>query len=121
MKQTTNSILMIRPVAFRMNEQTAVNNYYQKVLDGLLPATVNSKAQQEFDSFVNNSLLDKNEREEFGKQTINDFEDIMKRIFPNAGLKKYFSLIRDKELQMHHETLQNAAKSMKNLNGYGKY
>jgi hypothetical protein len=35
-----------------MNEQTAVNNYYQKVLDGLLPATVNAKAQQEFDAFV---------------------------------------------------------------------
>ncbi len=52
MKQTTNSILMIRPVAFRMNEQTAVNNYYQKVLDGLLPSTVNAKAQQEFDVFV---------------------------------------------------------------------
>ena len=53
MKQTTNSILMIRPVAFRMNEQTAVNNYYQKVLDGLSPETVNAKAQQEFDAFVN--------------------------------------------------------------------
>jgi hypothetical protein len=52
MNQTTNSILMIRPVAFRMNEQTAVNNYYQKVIDGLLPATVNAKAQQEFDAFV---------------------------------------------------------------------
>ncbi len=52
MKQTTNSILMIRPVAFRMNEQTAVNNYYQKVLDGLSPDTVNAKAQQEFDAFV---------------------------------------------------------------------
>jgi hypothetical protein len=52
MKQTTNSILMIRPVAFRMNEQTAVNNYYQKILDGLLPATVNAKAQEEFDAFV---------------------------------------------------------------------
>jgi hypothetical protein len=52
MKQTTNSILMIRPVAFRMNEQTAVNNYYQKVLDNLLPATVNAKAQEEFDTFV---------------------------------------------------------------------
>jgi hypothetical protein len=52
MKQTTNSILMIRPVAFRMNEQTAVNNYYQKVLDGLLPETVNAKAQAEFDAFV---------------------------------------------------------------------
>lgn len=52
MNQTTNSILMIRPVAFRMNEQTAVNNYYQKVIDGLLPSTVNAKAQQEFDAFV---------------------------------------------------------------------
>ncbi|MGE8339868.1 MAG: citrulline utilization hydrolase CtlX [Flavobacterium sp.] len=52
MRQTTNAIVMIRPVAFRMNEQTAVNNYYQKVLDGLLPSTVNAKAQQEFDAFV---------------------------------------------------------------------
>jgi hypothetical protein len=52
MKQTTNSILMIRPVSFRMNEQTAVNNYYQKVLDGLTPDTVNAKAQEEFDAFV---------------------------------------------------------------------
>ncbi len=52
MNQTTNSVLMIRPVAFRMNEQTAVNNYYQKVLDNLSPETVNTKAQQEFDTFV---------------------------------------------------------------------
>ena len=52
MKQTTNTVLMIRPVAFRMNEQTAVNNYYQKVLNGVLPATVNAKAQAEFDHFV---------------------------------------------------------------------
>ena len=44
---------MIRPVAFRMNEQTAVNNYYQKILDGLSPETVNAKAQEEFDTFVN--------------------------------------------------------------------
>ncbi len=44
---------MIRPVAFRMNEQTAVNNYYQKVLDGLSPETVNAKAQEEFDTFAN--------------------------------------------------------------------
>jgi len=52
MKQTTNFILMIRPVAFRMNEQTAVNNYYQKVIDGLSVQTVNARAQQEFDLFV---------------------------------------------------------------------
>lgn len=52
MKQTTNFILMIRPVAFRMNEQTAVNNYYQKVIDGLSTQTVNARAQQEFDLLV---------------------------------------------------------------------
>lgn len=52
MNQTTNSVLMIRPVAFRMNEQTAVNNYYQKALEDLLPAAVNTKAQEEFDVFV---------------------------------------------------------------------
>lgn len=43
---------MIRPTAFRMNEQTAINNYYQKVLDNLSPETVNAKAQEEFDTFA---------------------------------------------------------------------
>ena len=52
MQQTTNTILMVRPINFRMNEQTAVNNYYQKVLDNMLPETVNAKAQQEFDGYV---------------------------------------------------------------------
>lgn len=52
MKQITNTVLMIRPIAFRMNEQTAVNNYYQKVLDALTPETVNTKAQEEFDHFA---------------------------------------------------------------------
>ncbi|MES2239756.1 MAG: arginine deiminase-related protein [Bacteroidota bacterium] len=52
MKQISNSVLMIRPVAFRMNEQTKVNNYFQKELNGLLPAALNAKAQQEFDALV---------------------------------------------------------------------
>jgi hypothetical protein len=52
MRQISNSILMIRPVSFRMNEQTAVNNYYQKVLENLTPETVQLKALQEFDTFV---------------------------------------------------------------------
>jgi hypothetical protein len=43
---------MIRPVAFRMNEQTAVNNYYQKVLNNLSQESLNVKAQDEFDAFV---------------------------------------------------------------------
>tara|TARA_R110002095_G_scaffold337_8_gene2017 strand:+ start:2365 stop:3300 length:936 start_codon:yes stop_codon:yes gene_type:complete len=52
MQQTTNTILMVRPVNFRMNEQTAVNNYYQESIDGVLPETINTKAQKEFDGFV---------------------------------------------------------------------
>lgn len=52
MKQTTNTILMIRPISFRMNEQTAVNNYYQKEVTKTLPETVNSRAQNEFDAYV---------------------------------------------------------------------
>ena len=52
MKQTTNVILMVRPVGFRMNEQTAVNNYYQQELVDTLPATINAKAQREFDDLV---------------------------------------------------------------------
>ena len=51
MKQTTNSILMIRPVNFRMNEQTAVNNYFQETL-AIKNAEINAKAQEEFDAFV---------------------------------------------------------------------
>lgn len=51
MAQTTNSILMIRPVNFRMNEETAVNNYFQEELD-LKNSEINAKAQVEFDDFV---------------------------------------------------------------------
>ncbi|WP_299555398.1 citrulline utilization hydrolase CtlX [Seonamhaeicola sp.] len=53
MLQTTNTILMIRPVNFRMNEQTAVNNYYQKPMGDVLPVAVNKKAKEEFDAYVN--------------------------------------------------------------------
>lgn len=51
MRQVTNTILMIRPVHFRMNEQTAVNNYYQEESD-LSKTEANIKAAEEFDSFV---------------------------------------------------------------------
>ena len=80
MQQTTNTILMIRPINFRMNEQTAVNNYYQKVIDNLMPKTVNAKAQQEFDAFVEKlksvgvKVIVVNDSEEF---------DTPDSIFPN--------------------------------------
>ena len=50
-QQITDTILMIRPVAFRMNEETAVNNYFQEDIN-LQNAAINKKAQQEFDAFV---------------------------------------------------------------------
>ncbi len=50
--QNTNTILMIQPVSFRYNEQTAVNNYYQKVPNGLTPENAQEKALQEFTDFV---------------------------------------------------------------------
>lgn len=52
MRQITDTILMIRPVSFRMNEQTAVNNYYQKKEEGVSSETVQFRALQEFDAFV---------------------------------------------------------------------
>lgn len=49
--QITDTIVMIRPVAFRMNEQTAVNNFFQEDI-ALKNAEINTKAQEEFDAFV---------------------------------------------------------------------
>ncbi|MGM5469751.1 citrulline utilization hydrolase CtlX [Flavobacteriaceae bacterium LMO-SS05] len=51
MQQTTNTILMIRPVNFRMNEQTVVNNYFQEDVN-LRDSEINAKSQEEFDAFV---------------------------------------------------------------------
>ncbi|MDO5608594.1 MAG: arginine deiminase-related protein [Capnocytophaga sp.] len=51
MRQLTNTILMIRPVRFRMNEQTAVNNYFQTELSAS-DKLINEKAQKEFDQFA---------------------------------------------------------------------
>jgi hypothetical protein len=49
--QITDTILMIRPASFRKNEETAVNNYFQKSTEELHQET-NAKAQNEFDAFV---------------------------------------------------------------------
>jgi len=80
MNQITNTILMVRPVSFRTNEQTAVNNYYQKVLDSLTPETIQFKALQEFNDYVS-------KLKEIGVQVIviddtNEF-DTPDSIFPN--------------------------------------
>ena len=50
-KQLTNTVLMVRPVRFRMNEETIVNNYFQEEMD-LKNEEINRQAQQEFDALV---------------------------------------------------------------------
>ncbi len=49
--QITDTILMVRPINFRLNEQTAVNNYFQEEL-AIKNSEINAKAQEEFDAFV---------------------------------------------------------------------
>jgi len=51
-KQTTHTLLMVRPATFRLNEQTAVNNYYQTQFQNQPAVDVNQLAQQEFDGLV---------------------------------------------------------------------
>ena len=45
MQQTTDTILMVRPINFRKNEQTAVNNYFQEDI-----ALKNAEINKEFSS-----------------------------------------------------------------------
>ena len=53
MQQITDTILMVRPAGFRMNEQTKVNNFFQEELDlNLQENQINERAQKEFDAFV---------------------------------------------------------------------
>jgi hypothetical protein len=50
--QNTNNLLMIRPVAFALNAETATDNHYQQQVEGLSEASAQSQAVKEFDAFV---------------------------------------------------------------------
>ena len=51
-KNATNTLMMVRPVAFALNEQTAVDNFYQK--KGTSEQNAQKMACKEFDGFVKN-------------------------------------------------------------------
>lgn len=51
MKQIANTLLMVRPVNYRLNEETAINNFFQQTMD-LSTEAITKKAQEEFDEFV---------------------------------------------------------------------
>ncbi len=50
--QLTSTILMVRPIAFRYNEQTAKNNLYQTEPESISDTAIQNKARQEFNNFV---------------------------------------------------------------------
>ena len=50
-KNITNKILMVRPVSFTFNEETAVNNHYQKK-DNKPIQEIQNNALTEFDNMV---------------------------------------------------------------------
>lgn len=72
---------------------------------------------QLIECFYINSFLSKEKLDNCLRESIHDFGNTLKRIFPNADIKKYFDLIKDKDLQNHYLTLQEEAKNLKNLNG----
>ena len=81
MKQLTNNILMIKPVCFRYNEQTANNNYYQQQdFDQLSSSQIQRNALLEF-----NNLVDKLESVGVNVILVEDTKspDTPDSIFPN--------------------------------------
>lgn len=75
MEQITDTVLMIRPVHFRMNEQTMVNNYYQRMMDFPL-----GKALQEFKELRN--LLENNGITVLEYRPVDEL-DTPDEVFPN--------------------------------------
>ncbi len=79
MKQISNHLLMIEPVSFSKNAQTAVNNYYQK--DSVLsPKETQEQALAEFQNFAN-LLQSKGIEVTVVKDTLNP--ETPDSIFPN--------------------------------------
>ena len=52
MKQITNTIMMIEPVCFKYNHQTAATNYYQRIIANLSANMIQKRALSEFNNFV---------------------------------------------------------------------
>jgi hypothetical protein len=52
LSQTASTVLMIRPVRFGFNEETAGTNAFQQLNDTLSPEEIQAKALAQFDAFV---------------------------------------------------------------------
>ncbi len=76
----TDKILMVRPNTFRSNEQTIINNYFQKNNSKIDNKDVLSKALKEFDDLINIISKNKIEITVVEGNKLNDNPD---EIFPN--------------------------------------
>ncbi|MEP0368102.1 MAG: arginine deiminase-related protein [Cyclobacteriaceae bacterium] len=79
-KQITNTVMMVRPASFHMNEQTAVNNFYQQKEDGRAVDEIQQRALLEFDAFVDSLKSNGIEVLVFQDRAEDDTPD---SIFPN--------------------------------------
>ena len=86
MNQITKHIMMIKPVSFRYNEQTAESNFYQKSINNLTPEQVQENALNEFNVFVK-----KLENLRVNVFVIEDIEstDTPDSIFPNNWISTH--------------------------------
>ena len=80
LQQLTDTILMIRPVKFGYNLETAENNHYQRLLADLPPAEIQQRALQEF-----NQMVEKLQAAGVNVIAIDDtgLQDTPDSIFPN--------------------------------------
>jgi hypothetical protein len=83
--QYTSNILMVRPASFRLNEETAVNNYFQSETQ-LDPRMVVGAAQREFDEFV--TLLRANAVNVIVAEDIKE-NDTPDALFPNNWISMH--------------------------------
>lgn len=96
----TNSLLMVRPARFALNEQTAVDNFYQQT-DALVESEqAQAKALAEFDNFVG-----KLKAEGVDVHVIQDSEDphTPDSIFPN----NWISMHRDGSILLYPMKAEN--------------
>lgn len=80
MNRLSSHILMVRPHRFRMNDQTATTNFYQKGFADWTSERIAKQAQQEFDAFV---LLLRSEGIKVTVHQDNPEPDTPDALFPN--------------------------------------
>lgn len=92
--------MMIRPVAFHLNEQTAVNNYYQKDEEGKSSEELQQEALSQFDEFVEKLRAEGVQVLVFDDTLDTDTPD---SIFPN----NWISFHEDKRIRLYPMYAEN--------------